>query len=208
MERPIAFKVLPAGETRLFRVRAEALDLTSINGPVVTPAVVVTRKATMLTDLATGIVDANDILAVTDGDWTNAILIVIDDELAKKVAPEEKNVPNSDEAFIQSVHDVAPSLVELSEATVSAIRSSGVEGQLVEKTKERWVNAPVNSFTLKVQPRKQNLQFTLYGNPSSYQHNGFLRQDRNSYSRGWVNDQADAKTFAGLVAQAHARRIK
>ncbi len=208
MDRPIAFKVFSAGEVKLFRVRAEPLDVASINRPALAPAVVVTRKATILADLEAGIVDAADILALTEGDWSNAILVVTDDEPAKDVVSVDQRLPKKDEAFLQSVQEVGPSLSDLARVTVEAIRSAGVVGQLVEKTKGRWVNSPVNSFTLKVQPRKQNLQFTLYGNPSSYQHNDFLHQDQNSYSRGWVNNVADAKMLAELVSQSHARRTR
>lgn len=208
MDRPIAFKVLPLGEAKLFRVRAEPLDVASIKAQSAAPAVVVSRKAAMLTDLEAGIIDAADIVAITEGDWSNAILIVTGDEPSTAVAEAAQKIPKSDEAFLQSVHEVAPSLVDVARATVEAIRSAGVRGQLIEKTKGRWVNSPVNSFTLKVQPRKKNLQFTLYGNPSSYQHNGFLLQDQNSYSRGWVNNVADAETLAKFVSQSHARRTK
>lgn len=208
MHRPIAFKLLPVGEVKLFRIGAVPLDVSSIKGLAAGPAVVVTRKATILADLATGIVDAADILAISDGEWANAIMIVTEDESVEDVTSAQSKTVNNDNAFLQSVHEIAPSIVGLAQTTVGLVRAAGVEGQLVKMTKGRWVNSPVNSFTLKVQPRKKNLQFTLYGNPSSYQHGGFLRQDQNSYSRGWVNNEAEAKTLAGLVAQAHSRKTK
>jgi hypothetical protein len=68
------------------------------------------------------------------------------------------------------------------------------------------VNRPLNSFTLKAQPRKGNLQFTLYGNPETYDAGEFLRKDQNSYSRGWVEEFGDVPKFAMLVTEAHSRR--
>ncbi|MCR8724136.1 hypothetical protein [Frigidibacter sp. ROC022] len=207
MERPIAFKVLPFEDGKLFRMKAEPIDAASIKGTTVAPAVVVARKAAILGEMETGIFDAEDILAITDGDWTNAILIVVNqDQSDELVAPLSQEMQNNDADFLDSVRKLEPSLAKLAEATVAEVRSQGVEGKLVEKSKGRWVNSPINSFTLKAQPRKKNLQFTLYGNPSSYEHGGFLRPDQNSYSRGWVETEDDVKTFAGLVFQAHSRK--
>lgn len=208
MERPIAFKVLPADKSNVLRMRVEPLDVASIKRSVTSPAVVVARRVTLLPDLGTGIVDAADIVAVSNGDWSSAILVVTEDAEAQPASSSGYGSISDDEAFLASVNEVAPGLSHLASKTISLIRAAGVHGRLVEKTKGRWVNTPVNSFTLKVQPRKGNLQFTIYGNPSTYKHDGFLLQDQNSYSRGWVNDESDARSLAAFAAQAHSRRAK
>ena len=216
MQRPIAFKMLFTGNTAVHRVRLEPLDVSTLKGDEYAPAIVVARKSTMLSDLETGIVDATDIVAVRDGDWANAILILAGEEDIQINNSREKSVQQSaqppgnagDDCFFESVKKTTPGLLSLSRKVIDLIRSAGVQGELVEKSKGRWVNTPTNSFTLKVQPRKKNLQFTLYGNPSSYNHDGFLLQDQNSYSRGWVNTEDDAKKLAAFVVLSNDRRTR
>lgn len=113
---------------------------------------------------------------------------------------------SGDDEFVAYVRSYAPGLTDLARATVQAIRSAGVPGELVEATGRRWVNRPVNSFTLKPQPRVRNLQFTLYGEPRSYNEGDFLLNDQNSYSRGWVRTKEDGERLARLALKAHRRR--
>lgn len=113
---------------------------------------------------------------------------------------------SGDDDFVAFVRSYAPGLVDLARETVAAIRAAGVPGEMVEATGRRWVNRPVNSFTLKPQPRVQNLQFTLYGEPRTYGEDDFLRTDQNSYSRGWVTSIDDGRRLATLAAKAHRRR--
>lgn len=113
---------------------------------------------------------------------------------------------SGDDEFVAYVRSYAPGLVDLAQATIEAIRTAGVPGQLVEASGRRWVNRPINSFTLKPQPQARNLQFTLYGEPHIYGEADFLRTDQNSYSRGWVNNIEDAVRLAALAAKAHRAR--
>jgi hypothetical protein len=209
MERPIAFKLAPSDAIKIYQVRAEPIDTASVGLGRASPAIVIARKATILDDLSTGLVDAKEIVSAQDGDWNNALLVIVGETPMPQndvaATPGERR-DQGDEAFVNGLSDTAPHLAKLAREILELVRSMGVDGELVEKTKGRWVNSPVNSFTLKAQPRKGDIQFTLYGNPSSYDAGGFLRQDQNSYSRGWVANNQDANKFAGLVKQAHARR--
>lgn len=56
----------------------------------------------MLADLEMGIVDATDILAVSGGDWTNAILVVSEDNIADETTRNGLKPPEGDQAFLQS----------------------------------------------------------------------------------------------------------
>lgn len=182
------------------RLGSELLPVV-INGA---PAILVTRNAAFVTDMSIAAVLPNDVIAAVDGDWENAILVVLPDVQRDKPA-----AGAGDSAFLKEAQSRAPSteLATLAAETILAIRSAGVDGELTSKGNGRWVNSPLNSFTLKVQPRAGNIQFTLYGNPDTYQVGGFLLQDQNSYSRGWVRSQADVQTLAGLVKDAHSRRL-
>lgn len=210
MRRPVAFKLTPDDKAKAFRVRAEPIDASKLNRSKGGPALVVSRKVTILEELATGLVDADDILLVQEGDWNNALLIVVEDiapaETAS-VATSKSEHDIGDEAFIAALSNSAPHLIDLGREIIRLIRENGVTGELVENTKGRWVNIPLNSFTLKAQPRVSNIQFTLYGEPKIYDAGDFLLKDQNSYSRGWVKNHADAMKFSGLVKAAHARRL-
>jgi hypothetical protein len=166
------------------------------------PAVLVTRNAAFVADMGLAAVHPNDIVTVAQGDWQNALLIVL--------PPDQPNVARGegDARFLQDTRRRVPSeeLIALVGKTLGAIRAAGVDGELVEAGKGRWVNSPLNTFTLKVQPRVENIQFTLYGNPDTYDAGEFLRADQNSYSRGWVRSAGDAEKLARLAKQAHSRR--
>lgn len=171
------------------------------------PAVLVTRRAALVGDMAAGLVDANDVIAVVQGDWHNAVLLVVP-EISPPASPVLAAAGKGDDRFIQDAEKRAKSdsLATLAADTLKAIRAAGVDGDLVEQGSGRWVNRPTNTFTLKVQPTAGNIAFTLYGNPNTYEADGFLLQDQNSYSRGWVRSIADAQILARLAAQAHSRR--
>lgn len=211
MQRPIALKLLPEGSVEVHRVRTEPLDVSTLAKSFRGPAIILARNATLLSDLEAGLVDAGDIIAAKAGDWANAILIILPDTVdrhSSETSAASFNERIGDEKFLQSVTDTAPHLKILGRAIIDLIRAEGVGGDLVEKSKGRWVNAPVNSFTLKVQPRVGNFQFTIYGNPSSYDADDFLLQDQNSYSRGWVKNLSDAQKLASLIKLAYSRRLK
>ncbi|HEV2748690.1 MAG TPA: hypothetical protein VGW34_15520 [Allosphingosinicella sp.] len=155
--------------------------------------------------MSAGIVDVADVVAVTKGDWNDAVLVVLQQSQPTRDVRAHKH-ESGDPAFLSEVRRTAPNLADLAARTVTAIRALGVDGNLVKSRLGRWVNQPLNSFTLKAQPRAGNLHFTLYGNPSSYEAEGFLLQDQNSYSRGWVRNPDDVNILARLVQQAHTRR--
>lgn len=207
MENPVAIKLRQTSQSQAFEVSILAQTAQSLKGRsgANAPAVVVVEAAAILPDLGTGVIDADSVLAVTDGDWSRAILVLAPvsqpKQQAAAAAPTEGDVE-----FIRQVQDKAPQLAELARQTIGAIRAAGVDGALVEGTGGRWVNRPVNVFTLRAQPRAGNLQFTLYGEPSAYSAGDFLLPDQNSYSRGWVKTIGDADKLATLAKQAEARR--
>lgn len=205
METPLAFKLTHSEAPDVYRVKMAPIPSVVSPSGHRGPAIVVVRSAAMLHAVSAGMIDGDDIVAATNGDWSNAILVVLPDG-----APEsEDSTPQpakGDEAFLTEVQQSAPSLAHLAQETIKAIRRAGVGGELVKSRLGRWVNQPLNIFTLKAQPRAGNLHFTLYGNPSAYDAGDFLLQDQNSYSRGWVRGPEDVGRLAELARKAGARR--
>jgi len=212
MTHPIAFQISATDQPHTHTVRIDPSAAKRLKptlggtGGQSAPAVLVVRKAEILTDLSLGIFSPADVVSVSDGDWDNAILVVLSDGDATEpsIRPEPAN--SGDQAFIDEVERNAPALMDLARKTLSSIRAAQVDGNLVKTTLGRWKNEPLNTFTLKIQPRKGNIQFTLYGNPETYRAGDFLRSDQNSYSRGWVTNDADVVKLAELTRQSHARR--
>lgn len=204
MQMPVAMKLRPGQLPAIYHVSvdpivAAGLQASEGNGP----AIIVTRSATIVQSASAVIVDAAQLLAVQEGDWSNAILLVLADSAPARSEPSSEA---GDQRFLAQVRAIAPKLVALASDTIMAIRYAGVDGELVEKGRGRWVNHPLNTFTLKAQPRAGNLQFTLYGNPETYDQQGFLLQDQNSYSRGWVRNAEDVHALAKLAQNSHRRR--
>jgi hypothetical protein len=170
------------------------------------PAVVVARAASLLPSGSAGLIDTADVIALIDGDWGNTLLLVLREGETEKVADGSKAAAKGDNFFIKEVERSAPHLTELARQTMSKIRAAGVDGELIKTSGGKWKNDPLNTFTIKVQPRAGNLQFTLYGNPESYDAGEFLLRDQNSYSRGWIKHVDDATKMAALAQQSHARR--
>lgn len=208
MERPIAYKV--RSEERPEAHRIEIAKIAPRAGTSGTPAVIVVRQAVTLPELAAGMIDESDIIFAHEGDWRNAILIVAPPEPDQGSYAQvvEQGPTSGDEQFLDSIPVEIPLLRKLGQTLLHSLRSSGLPGTLTEATKGRWVNSPINSFTLKVQPRKKNFQFTIYGNPDTYDHGGFLLSDQNSYSRGWINGAGDVESFLRFATEAHRRRSK
>jgi len=213
MEKPLAIKLNDAEIPEVYRVSidptlAEPFQ-TAQMGP--TPAIVITRKAVILPQISAGMIDSSEIVSFINGKLSDAILIILP-ENEGSVTKQEASKVTGDAKFLAEVKRIAPGLAALASQTVTAIRAAGVAGELVESAKGdksgnvRWINRPLNTFTLKAQPRKSNLQFTLYGNPETYKIQGFLWKDQNSYSRGWVHGPGDVAMLAELARQSHARR--
>jgi len=207
MDRPLALKIMPGEAVEVHRVMVDPAQARQLKPRAdrVAPAVVVTRQAAILPEMSVGMIDAANVLAVVDGDWDNAVLLVLPPALGEDEQPQEVSV-DGDAGFLSHVKQNAPGLAELAAKTLAAIRAAGVEGKLVETKLGRWVNQPLNTFTLKAQPQAGNLHFTIYGNPETYDAGDFLRKDQNSYSRGWVRNASDAGLLAKLAKQAHVRR--
>ncbi len=202
MEYPIAFKTRRGGALDVQRVSLNPTDMEKLRSrSAEAPAILVARRAAMIVGMQAGMVDPADVVALADGDWSNALLILLPDEV-----PNDAMQDVGDAAFIAQVEKNAPALAKLAAQTVAAIRKAGVQGELVEGGGGRWVNRPLNTFTLKSQPRVGNLAFTLYGNPETYEAGEFLLKDQNSYSRGWVKGPQDVARLAELAKQSHARR--
>ena len=213
MKTPVSFLVSSQSGTELHWIKIDPRDaskLTNKSGGV-GPSVVVTQRATILNELKAGLIDPKDVLSVTPGDWSNTAMIIISENAvgARSETDSQNSANSGDGAFLSAVEETAPHLLGLAKFTLEKIRGNGISGELV-KEGERWVNRPINSFTLKAQPRVGNIHFTLYGNPNTFVDalgdDGFLLKDQNSYSRGWVRSPADAARLAALAAQSHRRR--
>jgi hypothetical protein len=161
------------------------------------------RGATILADKGVAVIDGTNVVAAIDGDWTDAVLVVLPESRPTR---HPIVASDGDGAFLEEVKRAAPHLLDLAERTIRTIRAVGVTGDLRKSKLGRWVNHPLNTFTIKAQPRVGNLHFTLYGDPTTYDAGSFLRKDQNSYSRGWVRDSKDAAMLAKLAREAHERR--
>ena len=202
MKSPIAVKLLKGGELRVRRISVEPMLASQLTqGPSRRwPAVLVVTSAVIVDRSGIAVIDPADIVSVTPGRWEEAILVVL--PAAEKAGALGADTDN---AFLEAVTRTAPQLTGLARATLEAVRSRGVTGHLSEE-RGRWVNRPLNSFSLRIQPRAGNFQFTLYGTPGSYDAGSFLKKDQHSYSRGWVESEKDARKFAKLAVESHRRR--
>ena len=207
MQKPVAVKLNDAQMADVYRVKIDP-EQARLLKPVhssMNPAVVVTGAAALLPDIAAVVIDGDGIVAVQEGNWQDAILVVMSNAVEMEVSASDDPV-KGDGAFLARVERDAPHLLNLATKSVAAIRAAGVDGDLVEAKGGLWVNRPINTFTLKVQPRVGNIKFTLYGNPDTYQAGEFLLRDQNSYSRGWIRGLEDVATLAALARQSHSRR--
>jgi hypothetical protein len=210
-QMPLAMQVLDKTGT-VHRVSVDERLGAELDGAEKAPAVLVTRNAAFIDDMELAAVHPKDVVAVVQGDWENALLIVVPEgQQGKSTSDGQQTKSKSrsgDQRFLEDAtnRSQSPELAELAARTVEAIRAAGVDGELVPKGDGRWVNSPLNSFTLKVQPRVGKIQFTLFGNPDSYDAGQFLLADQNSFSRGWVLSAGDIQRLATLAREAHSRR--
>lgn len=212
MERPVALRLSHGIPINAYPVSVDPEIVQKIKplSRKYGPAIMIVRDAEIIAGISTGVIDSAGVISVIEGDWSEAILLVVPYLANEKIEPSKKpSLPNSGDArFLASVERDAKNIAPLARQVLSAIRESGVDGELVEKKNGKWVNYPLNSFTLKAQPRVGNLHFTIYGNPDSYNNDGFLLKDQNSYSRGWVRSLDDAYKLAGFVKQSHLRKSR
>lgn len=204
MDHLLAFRVADKAHPKVHRISLDPATIEALQGQSAhAPAVIVVRKAAMIAGMKAGMIDPVDVVSLAHGDWSNAVLIQLDEEEVERQSAWQAA---GDSEFLVQVEQGAPNLAKLAAETVAAIRKAGVDGELVEGSGGRWVNRPLNTFTLKAQPRAGNLHFTLYGNPQTYDASDFLLKDQNSYSRGWVKTSKDVTQLAELVQISHARR--
>src|SRR5690606_3932318 len=102
---------------------------------------------------------------------------------------------HSDTSFVDRCTGISAGLGRLAESVVNGLLEIDGSLDLVENSAGRWINGSVNFTTIKPQPRNKDLQFTLYGNPDKFDDPEFLKQDQNSYSRGWIRSQEDVPRF-------------
>ena len=209
MEQPVALKIMPDLDIEVRAVQvsdmlAKELGLTGIEPG---PAILVAKAALDVSGSSTVLVDRPDISAVYNGDASHAILLILPQGGEVQIVGDATNA-DGDTEFLREARLSAPHLAPLAESIIASIRSKGVEGSLIRKSSGRWINDPVNSFTLKIQPRAKNIHFTIYGNPWTFEDESFLKRDQNSYSRGSVCDFPDVERFARLVAESYSRRSR
>jgi hypothetical protein len=207
MEQPVALKLVEGEAFKIFTVKLNEMLATGLrlNAANPGPTILVAHSAVDVSQTSTVLVDLPDISAVYEGSRSQAILVIIPEAKPRELG----DVPPASEddiGFVAEAKASTPHLAKLAEELVRQIRSRGVVGRLLKKGGGRWVNDPVNSFTLKIQPRVNNIQFTIYGNPETFEDADFLKKDQNSYSRGWVRDLSEVQRFAELVAQSFARK--
>lgn len=208
MPNPIAFTIREAPAPVVHQI---SLD-PSVGGRLQArnagrhPALLAVASVAIIDKMRAGIFDACDLEVLAEGDWTNAILIVAP-QLANppRAAEERKEAAATDSDFLQFVKRVVPEIGPLAESLIAAIRSSGIDGHL-EREGFRWVNRPLNSFTLTPQTRVKNFNFTLYGGPERFGVTDFIKSDQNGYSRGWVRSEGDIPKFVELARIAHLRK--
>lgn len=208
MDVPVAVSLQGGSSEATHRVAidpAAAARLVGRSGETA-PAVVVATHFHRVDSANAGILNPADVLAVVEGDWSRAIIVIV--QAGPEASAAGEGPLRGDVAFLAEAKAKAPELVDLASYTLSQIRSRGVTGQLSQEGGGRWVNRPNNCFTMKVQPRARNLHFTLYGNPETFDAGAFLQKDQNSYSRGWVKDRSDAEKLAQLAASSQARRTR
>lgn len=164
------------------------------------PAILVVSDVAILDKMAAGVFDANDVQVLAHGDWSHALLLVI-----PQVATPQCVEQQPDHEFLKRVAQQTPELVELAQQLIGAVRAAGVEGGL-HLEGHKWVNRPLNTFTVTIQPRARNFQFTLYGGPDRFGVTNFIKSDQNGYSRGWVRSGADIPKFVELAKIAYDRK--
>lgn len=208
MRDPVAVKMLPEASMDTHWIDATSLDLPVANGEIAEHAIFVTSLVKLLSDVGVVLCDKSQTKVVQEGDRSNAMLIVLPNRDAAQtthISPSHV-LDTDDSAFLMSLTQFPKELSHLAKETISKLRKGGIDGQLTQGSGGRWVNRPVNTFTIKVQPRKGDIQFTVYGEPHVHAAGAFLLKDQNSYSRGWIRNSEDIATFVSVVNRAQSLR--
>jgi hypothetical protein len=203
MAHPVAFQLRAPDGRQIHAVTLDPAAAAALkrSSHEAAPTILRVGSVEMLGKLQAGVFDAADAEVLVDGDWDNALLIVAPSAAARQPPADA----NGDKAFLEYVNIAAPEIHALAAKLLDAIRSAGIEGHLVREG-FRWVNRPLNSFTIAVQTRVKNFQFTLYGGTERFGRSDFIKSDQNGYSRGWVRCDEDVPRFLELAKIAHARK--
>jgi hypothetical protein len=203
MSDPIAFTLRPGSAPAVYPIRLDEAVASRLRGRAVAggSAILVVSDVAMLDKMAAGVFDANDVQVLANGDWSNALLLV----MPRRAAPPPAVEQEPDREFLDRVARQTPELVGLAQKLIGAVRAAGIEGSL-RLEGHKWVNRPLNTFTVTVQPRARNFQFTLYGGPGRFGVTDFIKSDQNGYSRGWVKIEADVPKFVELAKIAYDRK--
>lgn len=204
MADPVAFSLRSgvAPEVHAIQVDESVASRLRVRSLARGPAVLAVTAVEMLGKMGAGVFDADDLELLADGDWSNAVLLVVP---RPPVGCGASQAPDTE--FLDRVARDTPELVKLAQTLIKAVRTAGIEGNL-RLEGQRWVNRPLNTFTVAIQPRARNFQFTLYGGPERFGVTDFIRSDQNGYSRGWVKTEADVAKFAELAKIAYDRKAR
>jgi hypothetical protein len=155
-------------------------------------------------ELSVGVVRSDEIEMFVEGpDNLTLVVEIPEDQMNKEVVSSERKT-----SFVDCCADHSKGMERLAEGVVRGLLEIEPALDLVENSSGRWINNGVNFVTLKPQPRKANLQFTVYGNPGKFEDINFVRQDQNSYSRGWISDPDDLKRFLAIARHSYRLRTK
>ncbi len=166
----------------------------STNGP----SILAVSEFRYSPELAVLTVDSNHVLSLVEGEEDHW-LVVRDPTV-------EKSDALLDSDFAGFCDSLSKKLGRLSSAVIEGLIEIDPSLDLVRKNSGRWVNLGINFCTLKPQPRNQDIQFTLYGSPTKFDHGGFLKHDQNSYSRGWIKEMDDVAIFLRHAQNSYAMR--
>lgn len=157
------------------------------------PSLILVTKTKISSELAAGALSPEDIELVVLGDPDRWCIL----ECATEAHSDRTGSGHT--SFEDECAEISEHLGRLSHKIIEGLLKFHPELDLARKSSGRWVNSHSNFVTFKPQPRKQDIQFTLYGNPDRFTHKDFLKQDQNSYSRGWIASEGDVKTFLELA---------
>jgi hypothetical protein len=219
VQSPIALKLAENPKLKPYIIEIDDLSSKILSLDVQSSGLTILQSpsALMINDANLLLVENTGVSVVQNGGLGEAILLVgcinttadlsrVNEGVADMPNPDESLRNCGDEEFLAEARRLHPELSNIAENIVSGLRKNGVSGYLKRFRQGRWVNSPINSFTIKVQPKAQNIHFTLYGNPYSFDDREFLKQDQNSYSRGWVRGKEDVDRFLNVATQSYQRK--
>jgi hypothetical protein len=167
-------------------------------------SLIVCRSAKYAGAVDAGSIEIKDMLLFARGTTERCLLILIGNEDFDAKIMTSAEV--SGMAVIDEARAASRELGAIAELVIRGLNSIDKNCAYVKNSSGKWLNRGTNFFTLKIQPRKNDIQFTIYGNPTSFDHGGFLKNDQNSYSRGWIGDRGDVARFLKIARESYDRR--